>query len=200
MCGRYYVDDETAREIERIIHIAEEKVKRTSGAELKLQAKDIHPTDTAPILMRSSTGLGCSFQKWGFPGIDSKQVIFNARCESAMEKKMFQESMEHRRIVIPATRFYEWNRMKEKSTFYREDRRVLLMAGIYSRYQGEDWFVILTTAANESMKPVHDRMPLILEEKEMIPWIFDEVRYKEILLKTPCLLNRKSEYEQLSLF
>lgn len=48
MCGRYYVDDETAREIERIIRIADEKVKRMSATEFTLQAKDIHPTDTAP--------------------------------------------------------------------------------------------------------------------------------------------------------
>lgn len=200
MCGRYYVDDETAREIERIIHIADEKVKRISSMELQLQAKDMHPTDTAPILMQSGTGLGCSLQRWGFPGFDGKQVIFNARSESALEKKMFQESVEHRRIVIPATWFYEWNHKKEKSTFYRKDRKVLLMAGIYSRYQGENRFVVLTTAANESMKPVHDRMPLILEENEIMSWIFDEVKYREILLKTPCLLERKSEYEQLSLF
>ena len=102
MCGRYYVDDETAREIERIIHIADEKVKRISGAELQLQAKDIHPTDMAPILMPSGNRLCCSLQKWGFPGFEGKQVIFNARSESAMEKKMFQESVERRRIVIPA--------------------------------------------------------------------------------------------------
>lgn len=200
MCGRYYVDDETAKEIERIIQIADEKVKRISSMELQLQAKDIHPTDTAPILMQSGNGLCYSMQKWGFPGFDGKQVIFNARSESAMEKKLFQESMEHRRIVIPATWFYEWNSKKEKNTFYRGDTNVLLMAGVYSRYQGEDRFVILTTAANESMKPVHERMPLILEENEVMPWIFDDVKYKEILLKTPCHLQRKSEYEQMSLF
>lgn len=200
MCGRYYVDDETAKEIERIIRIADEKVKRMSATELTLQAKDIHPTDTAPILMQSGNGLCCRLQKWGFPGFDGKQVIINARSESAMEKKMFKDSVEHRRIVIPATWFYEWNCKKEKSTFCREDRKVLLMAGVYSRYQDEERYVILTTAANESMKPVHDRMPLILEETEIMPWIFDEMKYKEILLKSPCLLERRSEYEQLSLF
>ena len=200
MCGRYYVDDETAREIERIIRIADEKVKRMSAGKLQVQAKDIHPTDMAPVLMQSEGGLCCSLQKWGFPGFDGKQVIFNARSESALEKKMFKEGVESRRIVIPATWFYEWNKKKEKNTFRREDRQVLLMAGIYSRYQGEDRFVILTTAANASMQPVHDRMPLILEKDEIEPWIFDEKGYKDILTKTPCLLDRASEYEQLSLF
>ncbi|MDE7259344.1 MAG: SOS response-associated peptidase [Lachnospiraceae bacterium] len=41
------------------------------------------------------------------------------------------------------------------------------MAGLYNRYQNEDRFVILTTAANESMNPVHDRMPLLLEQDEI---------------------------------
>ena len=72
MCGRYYVDDETAREIERIIRMADDKLKRMSAAELTLQAKDIHPTDTAPILMQSDAGLCCRMQKWGFPGFDGK--------------------------------------------------------------------------------------------------------------------------------
>ena len=48
--------------------------------------------------------------------------------------------------------------------FYRERQPILYMAGLYNRYQNEDRFVILTTLANESMKPVHDRMPLLLEQ------------------------------------
>lgn len=200
MCGRYYVDDETAREIERIIRMADDKLKRMSAAELTLQAKDIHPTDTAPILMQSDAGLCCRMQKWGFPGFDGKRIIFNARSESVLDKKMFKESVENRRVVIPAAWFYEWNSKKEKSTFYRQDKKILLMAGIYSKYQGLDRFVILTTAANESMQPVHDRMPLLLEENEIHDWIVDEEKYKDILMKTPYLLERKSDYEQLSLF
>ncbi len=110
MCGRYYVDDETAGEINKMIYRADGKVKKT-----------------------------------------------------------FRDSVEHRRIVIPAAWFYEWNRKKEKNIFYRKEQPVLFMAGIYKRYQGEERFVILTTKANASMEPVHDRMPLILEENEIIP-------------------------------
>ena len=129
MCGRYYVDDETAREIERIIRIADEKVRNT--APVNVQAKDIHPTDIAPILTASEHGgISCSLQKGGLSGFDGKQVIFNARSESAPEKKMFREGIVHRRIVVPATWFYEWNRKKEKKyllpkrpacTFYGRD-------------------------------------------------------------------------------
>ena len=199
MCGRYYVDDETAREIERIIRIADEKVRKT--APVKIQAKDIHPTDIAPILTASEHGgISCSLQKWGLPGFDGKQVIFNARSESALEKKMFREGVEHRRIVVPATWFYEWNRNKEKNIFYRKEQPVLFMAGIYNRYQGEDRFVILTTEANASMSPVHNRMPLILEPEEIADWIFEKEKTEQLLYKVPCMLERRTEFEQLSLF
>lgn len=200
MCGRYYVDDETAREIERIIRIADEKVKNMPQASVKLQAKDIHPTDMAPVLVASKDRIGCKMQRWGFPGFGGDRIIFNARSESALDKKMFKESVEHRRIVVPATHFFEWNRNKEKYIFTREDQSILFMAGIYSRFKDEDRFVILTTQANASMKPVHDRMPLILEENEIEPWIFSGQKSKDILNKVPCLLNRRTEFEQISLF
>ncbi|MDE5907888.1 MAG: SOS response-associated peptidase [Lachnospiraceae bacterium] len=200
MCGRYYVDDETAREIEQIICLAGEKVKRAVSSKLQFQAKDIHPTETAPILMASNQELKCSLQRWGFPGFREKQVIFNARSESVLKKKTFRESTEYRRIVVPAAWFYEWNRNKEKNIFYRQEKQTLFMAGIYSHYQEGDCFVILTTEANSSMKPVHDRMPLILEKSEIIPWIFDRGKGKELLHKVPCLLERRADFEQMSLF
>ena len=74
------------------------------------------------------------------------------------------------------------------------------MAGIYNRCQGEDRFVILTTAANASMEPVHDRMPLILEPEEISDWIFEREKAKRLLRKVPCLLERRTEFEQLTLF
>lgn len=200
MCGRYYVDDDTAKEIEKIIRQVDEKLRKEAGKCISLQTGDIHPTDTAPVLAASEHKMGCRWQCWGFPGFQGKQVIFNARSESVLEKKMFRDSVQKRRIVVPATAFYEWNANKEKNIFYRQDKSILFMAGFYNNYQDEDRFVILTTAANKSMEPVHDRMPLILEQNEIEPWIFDDREVERILLKTPCLLERRAEYEQLSLF
>ena len=74
------------------------------------------------------------------------------------------------------------------------------MAGLYSRYQGEDRFVILTTAANESMKPVHDRMPLLLDRDEIKEWLFEDNLTENFLQKTPALLERRTDFEQMNLF
>ena len=199
MCGRYHVDEETAKEIEKIIHLTDENVRKRASINFQMQARDLHPTETAPVLTASDSGLECNLKRWELPGFQGKQVLFNARSESALEKKSFRESMEHRRIVILAVWFYEWNRNKEKNTFYRKGKPILFMAGIYNHYEAGDCFIILTTQANVSVKPIHDRMPLVLEENKIIPWIFDQQKTMEYFRKVPFLLERKAEYEQLSL-
>lgn len=200
MCGRYYVDDDTAREIEKLVRQVDEKMRQTATAGIQLQARDIHPSELAPVITADENSLHCRWQRWGFPGFGGKQLIFNARCESAMEKRMFREGVKCRRIVVPAAGFYEWNKNKEKNIFYRKGQPVLYMAGLYNRYQDEDRFVILTTCANDSMRPVHDRMPLVLERDEICKWLNEDQMVEAFLQKIPALLERRVENEQMSLF
>ncbi len=211
MCGRYHVEDDTAREIEKVMRQVDEKFWKESRAGIpkntpKFSAGDIHPTELAPVLVKEHGAVGCRMLRWGLPGYAPKesgrkgQVIFNARSETAMDKPAFQDGMRSRRIVVPAAWFYEWNPMKEKNIFRRLDSPVLFMAGCYNHYEDGDCFVILTTAANASMEPVHRRMPLILEREEIAGWLLDGSRTKELLGKKPCLLEREAEYEQISLF
>ncbi len=200
MCGRYYVDDDTAREIEKLVRQVDERMKQASAAGGPLQAKDIHPSEVAPVLVGDGQNVCCRWQRWGFPGFHGKQLIFNARSESVTEKRMFRESVGQRRIVVPAAWFYEWNRNKKKNIFYRKDQPVLYMAGFYNRYQDEDRFVILTTAANDSMQPVHDRMPLVLEQDEIRKWLAEDVLLDAFLHKVPPPLERRTDFEQMSLF
>ncbi len=200
MCGRYYVNDETAREIEAIVRQADQKLSNKIFGNSSFLAREIHPTDIAPVIVPNGQKLSCRTQRWGFSGFTDKQVIFNARSESVLEKRMFRESTLHRRIVVPAAWFYEWNQRKEKNIFSSKEQPAIFMAGIYNYDQEEERFVILTTAANESMKPVHDRMPLILEKEEMLPWIFNDKKAEQMLHKIPCLLERKTDFEQMTLF
>ncbi len=201
MCGRYYVDDDTAREIEKLVRQVDEKMRRTAAAcRVEIAPRDIHPTEIAPILSSSGSGLECRWQRWGFPGFQKGRVIFNARCESVMEKPMFREAVLHRRAVIPAAWFYEWDRNKQKHTFYRGGGAPLFMAGCYRKYGDDERFVILTTQANASMEPVHERMPLILEREETIDWLLEDGAVEELLRNLPPLLERRAEYEQMSLF
>ncbi len=201
MCGRYYVDDDTAREIEKLVRQVDEKLrKKATVCKMESASKDIHPTDIAPIVALSGSGSECFWRRWGFPGFQKGKVIFNARCESALEKPLFRESVLHRRAVVPAAGFYEWDWEKRKYTFRRERGVPLFMAGCYRKYEDGDRFVILTTQANTSMKPVHDRMPLILEQEEAVAWLLEDEAAEELLRKSPPLLERRTEYEQMSIF
>ena len=104
------------------------------------------------------------------------------------------------RCAVPAAGFYEWNRSKEKAVFTHRESPVFYMAGLYRRFDGEDRFVVLTTQANASVAPVHERMPLILEADELETWLNDDAGAAKLLAKTPGMLTRSQEYEQLSLF
>ncbi|MDY5986416.1 SOS response-associated peptidase [Sporofaciens sp. SGI.106] len=116
---------------------------------------------------------------WGFPQYQKKGLLINASAETALERKSFRDSVMHRRCIIPAKQFYEWDSDKNKVTFLRENQPVLFMAGFYDRFQDEDHFIILTTQANESVSPVHHRMPLILEKSK---YLFNENVFFDILL------------------
>ena len=70
----------------------------------------------------------------------------------------------------------------------------------YDRFDKADRFIIIATQANASVSPVHDRMPLILEEKELRYWVYDDTFLEFALHKTSSPLMRHQEYEQQSLF
>ena len=79
------------------------------------------------------------------------------------------------------------------------DSTVMYLAGFCDWFENERRFVILTTAANESMKKVHDRMPLILEKEQLRDW-FSNDKMGAILHQKSVMLKRQVEYEQQSLF
>ena len=77
MCGRYYVDDDTAREIEKLVRQVDEKMRKAEN--IHLQTGDIHPSELAPVVTSDDRRLCCRWQRWGFPGFSGKQLIINAR-------------------------------------------------------------------------------------------------------------------------
>ena len=195
MCGRYYMDDETRREIKRLVLKLDPKICSESD-----QTAAIFPSQKATVITGRGRHLEAEQMLWGFPRFDGRGILINARVETAMERHTFRESVLHRRCVIPAKGFWEWNRSKEKFSFERTDSQVLFMAGCYDCIDGQNRFVILTTEANSSVKPVHDRMPLILDRKELESWVTDDNAVEYFLHKTPALLEKDAEYEQICLF
>ena len=194
MCGRYYVDDSMIGRIEKALNGID---NRLNG---KTFSGDIYPTNTAPVISASSDHLQLEETRWGYPGMNKKGVIINARAETVQEKRMFRAGIERGRIAIPAVHFYEWNFQKTKYTFRREDKALLYLAGIADVFEQEQRFVILTTQANASMEKIHDRMPLILETDQIQDWLLDDKATDSILEQTPVMLDKYTEYEQLTFF
>ncbi len=141
-------------------------------------------------------------------------VIINTRAETAAEKPMFKGPLRSRRCVIPSTGFYEWahaggKQQKDKYLLTEPGKDMLYMAGMVDSFKDEsggrqDAFTILTTAANDSVAPLHDRMPVILRTDELEAWLRDGAfvrtvleRVGPVLLRTPVV---PTGYMQTSLF
>ena len=115
--------------------------------------------------------------------------LINARSETVTEKPAFREAFKKRRCFIPADGFYEWQRTEGKKQpffFQLKDGHPFGFAGLWDRWMGEDGKVtesctILTTAANEVLAPVHDRMPVILHEEDYEQWLDKDERKRELL-------------------
>jgi len=110
---------------------------------------------------------------------DNFTTPINARSETAAEKPSFRAGMRHRRCLIPADGFMEWTGQRgAKRPFYlkRPDEGLLAFAGLWEHWQGADGSeidtcVILTTQANATVAPLHNRMPVILEPEQFDAWL-----------------------------
>ncbi|MCI7813743.1 MAG: SOS response-associated peptidase [Robinsoniella sp.] len=193
MCTRYYVDETVLDQIQQTLNGIDNRLTSPK------YAGDMLPTNYAPVIECVDGRLCLTEKKWGYPGIKPGSVVLNARAESVHEKRIFQDGIQHHRIVIPARHFYEWNKNKEKFTFHRQDFDLLFFAGFSDMIENEPRFVILTTQANDSMVKVHDRMPLILEKEQIDDWLKKDDSVMPILHQTLALLNRWAEYEQQTL-
>ncbi len=110
-------------------------------------------------------------------------LLLNARAETAIGKASFRAAMRHRRVLIPASGFYEWHRPDkesgEKSQAYWIRPRnggVIAFAGLMETWASADGSevdtgAILTTAANRMMAPIHDRMPVVIKPEDFARWL-----------------------------
>lgn len=168
MCGRYSLAPDESKEIAQIVAEVQSRFGTAS-----IHTGEIFPTNAAPILLAEEQKITPKPMTWGFPSFKGKGVIINARGETAMDKPMFRRSLLERRCIVPTTGFYEWDREKTKYQFRLPGRDRLYLAGLWNAFQGEERFVILTTAPNDTIINVHDRMPVLLTDDEVTPWLHD---------------------------
>lgn len=127
--------------------------------------------------------------RWGLVPRWAKDVkigarMINARSETAAEKPAFRDAFRRRRCLIPASGFYEWQRLgsgrKQPYYIYAAERSPLALAGLWETWndpQGDrplTTFTVLTTAANATVSRLHDRMPVIIPELHFSDWLGDD--------------------------
>ena len=109
---------------------------------------------------------------------DTKLKPINARSETLSSKPFFRSALKNKRCLIPASGFYEWQGSKgQKQPFYfkLKNTDLFAFAGLWEHWQSPDKTIdsctIITTTANEVMKPVHHRMPVILYPDDYDEWL-----------------------------
>ena len=188
MCGRYWVGGDGADE--KLIAVVR-AMERDHPGEYK--TGEICPGDAAPGLVARRDRIVATPAVFGFPGFQDGKLLLNARAETAAEKKSFAESLRERRILLPATGFYEWGRdaAKTKYFFTADALPVMYLCGLFRVVDGQRRFVILTREANESMRETHDRMPVAVGADAVRAYLTDLAAALEILATASPALNRE---------
>ena len=149
---------------------------------------NIAPTQPVAAVRAGEAGRQLVRLRWGLVAPwakDTKVAPINARSETAADKPLFRAALRKRRYLVPASGFYEWlalagEKRKQPYCFRPGDERPWAFAALWERWQGPDGLVescaILTTAANELVRPVHDRMPVILPERHWAAWLDPQVQ------------------------
>lgn len=164
-----------------------------------LSVCDIHPQDLAPVLIARGRTLLALPMRWGMQNPRLGMLVINAREETAAQKPMFSESLRSRRCILPATKFYEWDAVKQRVTFSPEAGGLLYLCDLYRMEEDGPHFVILTKPADELMQPVHDRMPVMVAKDDIDAWLMDAAQAMN-LLESEVPLQRSPIVEEISLF
>lgn len=181
MCGRYQNRAEKQR-------IAEAFRVGIPPAFDILPLYNIAPQTDQPIvrLNRDNSERELALLRWGLVPFFAKDSKFgysavNARAETVTTSPTFREAMKRRRCLVPATGFYEWqkigNKTKQPWMIELPNGEIFAFAGLWDRWKDRtignvlDTYTIITTDPNELVQPLHDRMPVILSPSDYDRWL-----------------------------
>jgi putative SOS response-associated peptidase YedK len=151
---------------------------------------NVAPTQEAAVVrvLKHGEPRRLDLLRWGLvpywaedPSIGNRMI--NARAESVSDKPAYRRSFRKQRCLVATDGFYEWKKqgkLKQPYHIRRKDHRPFAFAGLWERWKDPegkllDTFTILTTDANELIRPLHDRMPVIVDRKDFALWLDPEV-------------------------
>jgi len=177
MCGRYgqtNTDKEKIKKRFRLKEINFDLVPRYN----------IAPGQDVPIIL-NETKQELTMARWGLIPFWAKEEkigykMINARAETITEKPSYRSAIKKKRCLILADGFYEWkktNGTKQPYRIYMKDEELFAFAGIWDYWAKDDKHIIscsiITTNPNKLLKPIHDRMPVILPKEKEEAWLSD---------------------------
>ncbi len=199
MCGRFYRVDLSWEDFSSAFDLW-----RPEGVDPPEGAYNIAPWQYAPIIRHAPEGedaprgaLQMVLAFWGLvpswwkkPLSEKKFSTFNARVETAASAPTFRGAFRHHHCLVPASGFYEWTGEKghkQPHAISLRNRKWFCFAGLWDRAMIDgsevDSFTILTVPANEMMRELHSRMPVILSPGDYGAWLDLENRRADDLLK-----------------
>jgi putative SOS response-associated peptidase YedK len=146
---------------------------------------NIAPTDEHWIVRSRYEDREILPARWGLINFwmkDRKHAYknINARAETVQTSRSFKEAFADRRCIVPADGFFEWTGAKDARMpiwFHRPDGKLIYFAGLYESWrpnpdEKERTFTIITTTPNGLIEPIHNRMPVILDEDAVEEWMY----------------------------
>jgi putative SOS response-associated peptidase YedK len=178
MCGRFTLFSSRA-ELARLLGFDE-----ADATELPPRY-NIAPTQLVAVVLLDDGRRTLRPLRWGLIPSWARDArignsLINARAETVADKPAFRAAFRSRRCLIPTTGFFEWmatgGKKKQPLHIRMSDGRPFALAGLWERWPGAggepvESCAILTTTANELMRPVHDRMPVILAPEDYATWL-----------------------------
>ena len=146
---------------------------------------NVAPTDEALVVVQREERRGLTAYRWGLiphwaTEAKSGSKMFNARAETLTTSPVFREAFKRKRCLVPVDGFYEWKRegsVRQPYRITRADGRPLALAGLWTGWRDpatetvRRTFTIITSAPNQAMADVHDRMPVIVPEDAWSRWL-----------------------------
>ena len=178
MCGRF------------TLHSSNDEIALQFGLDAvpRLAARyNVAPAQPVATVGARTNGIrGMATMTWGlvprWAKVDGPKSI-NARAETIREKPAFRDSFALRRCLIPADGFFEWTTEggKKLPTYFRlADGELFAFAGIWDRRDGLLTCAIITTAANDLVRPLHERMPVVLRPADYREWLDPTTKEDEL--------------------
>jgi putative SOS response-associated peptidase YedK len=169
------------------------------------------PGQDLPVVVEEGSRI-LKLMRWGLVPSWAKEMaigykMINARAETLKQKPSFRKSFERRRCLVLADGFYEWRkanggRSKTPLRFVLKNRKPFALAGLWDTWQKPDGevlqsFTIITTESNDLIRPVHDRMAVILRREDEDIWLDSNLRDVDKLtsLLTPYASDEMEGYE-----